>query len=39
MAFINYEKDFDSVETSAVMKTLSKQMLEEIYVKIKKIYL
>ena len=34
MAFIDYEKVFDSVQTSAVMKTLRKQMVEKIYIKI-----
>ena len=31
MAFIDYEKAFDSVETSASMKTLRRQEVEEIY--------
>ena len=34
MAFIDYEKAFNSVETSAVMKALRRQEAEEIYVKI-----
>ena len=34
MAFINYEKAFDSVETSVVIKILQLQGVKEIYVKI-----
>ena len=34
MALIDYEKGFDSVKTSAVMKALRTQGVEEIYVKI-----
>ena len=33
-AFIDYEKDFVTVETSIVMEALRKQGIEEIYVKI-----
>ena len=34
MAFIDYEKAFDSVENSAVMKISRKQDVEETYVKV-----
>ena len=33
MAFIDYEKAFNSVETSAVMKAVRIQRLKETYVK------
>ena len=33
MAFINYENSFDYLETSAVMKALRKQLIEEMSVK------
>ena len=34
IAFIDYEKAFDSVETSAVIKALRKQGVDEHYVRI-----
>ena len=34
MTFIGYEKDFKSVETSAIKKALRIQGVEEIYMKI-----
>ena len=34
MPFIDYEKVFDSIETSAVTKALRKQREEEIYMRI-----
>ena len=34
MAFIDYEKAFDSMETSTVVKALGRQGVEEMYVKI-----
>ena len=34
MAFIDYGKVFDSMETSATIKTLRRQGTEEIYLKI-----
>ena len=32
MAFIDYEKPFDSVQTSVVMEALRRQKIEEIYI-------
>lgn len=33
MAFIDYEEAFDSVETSEVMQTISRQGVDELYIK------
>ncbi len=34
MAFIDYEKAFDSVKTSAVMQVLRRQGVDELYIKV-----